>query len=253
MMRRRVVVVSGGGTGIGRATALRFAKDGEAVAILGRRIAMLEQAADEICVRVPRAVVRPRACDVTDPESISDFVAWLGAEFGPHVDVLVNNAGVRADLHASDADLGSLRDDAHAVLAVNLVGAMLVTHALLPALRRPGGRVVYVSSVASYRGGKDIYAASKAGLVGLAYSQAQRLGPEGITVNVVAPGFIPDTEMFAGRLTAGRRAAEAESAAVKRVGTPSEVAHAIAYVASRDAGFVTGEVHHVNGGSTFGR
>jgi 3-oxoacyl-[acyl-carrier protein] reductase len=139
------------------------------------------------------------------------------------------------------------------MLSTNLVGAYLMAHALGPHLRRPGGRIVNISSIAAFRGGGDMYSAAKAGLVGLSYSLAQDLGPEGITVNAVAPGLVLDTEFFADRMTDERRQRTVSQTPAGRPGRPEDVAEAVHYLASDAASFVTGEVLHVNGGWLFGR
>jgi 3-oxoacyl-[acyl-carrier protein] reductase len=243
---RRVVVITGGGTGMGRAMSRSFASDGAEVVILGRRQDVLRDAAAEI-----GEAVRIRQCDVSDPAAIEDFRDWLMGEVSV-VDVLVNNAGGTGNLD-DDFTLAQAAAYATELLAANLVGAYVMTRALLPHMRRPGGRIVNISSIAAFRGGGDMYSAAKAGLVGLTYSLAQELGPEGITVNAIAPGMVLDTEFFGDRMTEERKRRTIAQTPMGRTGTPNDIAAAVRYLASEEASFVTGEVLHVNGGWVFGR
>ena len=247
----RVAIVTGGGTGMGRAMARALAADGDTVVILGRRTNVLEQAAREISMNVP-GPVRWRPCDVSQPEQVGDFVGWLLSEVSPTVDILVNNAGGTGSIER-DATLEEAAAYAWRMLSANLVGAYLMTHALIPHLRRPGGRIVNISSIAAFRGGGDMYSAAKAGMVGLSYSLAQELGPEGITVNAIAPGLVLGTEFFGDRMTEERRQRTVSQTPMARPGSPEDIAEAVRYLASPAASFVTGEVLHVNGGWIFGR
>jgi 3-oxoacyl-[acyl-carrier protein] reductase len=249
---RRTVVVTGGGTGIGRAIATDFAAQGERVIILGRREDVLARSTDEILALGLAGQVLWHSCDVGEPASVAAFRDWLVGTVGSTVDVLVNNAGGTGGV-GDDASLDEAARSAWELLAGNLVGTFLMVHALLPYLRRPGGRIVNISSIAAMRGGGGMYSAAKAGVIGLTYSLAGDLGPEGITVNAVAPGLVLDTEFFGDRMTAERLQRTVDQTPMRRPGRPSDIAAAVRYLASEEASFVAGEVLHVNGGWLFGR
>jgi 3-oxoacyl-[acyl-carrier protein] reductase len=249
----RVVVVSGGGTGIGRAVAARFAADGDQVVIVGRRPAPLEEAAAAL-----GGSVLPVAADLVTPEGAALVAETVGQRYG-RVDVLVANAGGNTDLGADRADLlgrSGLALTAAAWTAnfrANVLTAVLLTEAL-DALLTEGGRVLLLSSIAAYRGsGSGSYGSVKAALHPYAVDLAGALGGRGITVNVVAPGFTDDTEFFAGRMTDERRRTLVGQTLTGRVGTVDDVAATVHWLASPAAGHVTAQVIQVNGGALPGR
>jgi 3-oxoacyl-[acyl-carrier protein] reductase len=250
--RQRIVVVTGGGTGIGRAIAGAFAADGERVVLTGRREEVLAQTAEQLQATTPGGLVAWHRCDVSQAGEVAAFRHWLTSEIGSTVDVLVNNAGGVSTV-AADAPLQDVAAYAWEELGANLVGTYLMVHALLPHLRRPGGRIVNISSIAALRGGGGMYSAAKAGVIGLTYSLAGDLGPDGITVNAIAPGLVPDTGFFGDRMTEERLQRTIAQTPMRRAGQPRDVAAATRYLASDEASFVTGEVLHVNGGWLFGR
>ncbi|MFJ9694318.1 SDR family NAD(P)-dependent oxidoreductase [Kitasatospora sp. NPDC101183] len=247
---RRLAVVSGGGSGIGRAIAARLVADGHRVVVLGRRAAVLERAAQEI-----GGPVTPLPGDLTDPAAVEHLAARI-AELGP-VDVLVNNAGATVTPPEDDS-LAALAGAWRRDLDANLLTAVLLTTALQPHLARPGGRLVVISSAAAQRGGSGphsagSYAAAKAALHGWAFGLARQLGPDGVTVNVLAPGYVQDTEIFGEGWSEDFHARKVADTLVGRAGTPEDVAEAVAYLASPAAGYLTGQVIGLNGGAVLGR
>lgn len=247
----RLVVVSGGATGIGRELAAMFARGGDRVVVLGRRPDRLERARAEIG---PDTVIPIRA-DLTDPAQVAGAATRI-AELGT-VDVLVNNAGAIITPPVDDG-LAALADSWRRDLDTNLISAVLLTNALLDHLTRPGARLVMMSSAAAQRGGAGphsagSYAAAKAGLHAWAFGLARQLGPDGITVNVLAPGYIEDTEIFHGRDDPDFAATKIADTLVGRPGTPADVAAAIRYIASPEAGYLTGQIIGLNGGAVLGR
>jgi 3-oxoacyl-[acyl-carrier protein] reductase len=231
----RSVLVTGGTRGIGLAVAQAFAALGDAVAVTHRGS------------EVPDGLLGIR-CDVTDPAAIEAAYDEAEAAHGP-VEILVANAGITRDgllLRMSD-------DDWQAVIDTNLTGAFrLVRRASKSMLRLRRGRIVLISSVVGMTGsaGQVNYAASKAGLVGLARSVARELGSRAITANVVAPGFV-DTDMTAA-LPDARRDEILGQIPLRRYATPGEVAGVVTWLASDAAAYVTGAVIPVDGGLGMG-
>jgi 3-oxoacyl-[acyl-carrier protein] reductase len=239
----RLAVVSGGGTGIGRATAGMLAGEGYDVIIVGRRAEVL---ADAVKWIGPQASAV--AADVSDPGQIATVAGAVG---GRPLDVLVNNAG--AFLSGDDSTLDDVAARWRATFDSNVLTAVLLTTALRPALRRPGGRIILTSSIAAQRGGGGPYSAAKAALHGYALDLATELGGDGITANVIAPGYVVGSEFFDGRMTPEGHQRRVDASLVKRPGEPADIAEAVRWLAGPGGAFVTGQIINVNGGTVLGR
>ncbi|MEU6356373.1 SDR family oxidoreductase [Streptomyces sp. NPDC047072] len=244
----RNVVISGGGTGIGLAAARVFASGGDRVLLLGRRAEVLEKAG------VPGALTY--AADLSDVASVRGVVSFVEREFGT-VDVLVHSAGGTGQLEPAVSTDDPLEAVAHSWglnFRLNLLTAVLLTEGLKSRLASPGGRVLFVSSIAAYRGsGNGAYGAAKAGLHPYAHDLARELGPRGVTSNVVAPGYIEETEFFGAAIDPARRERLIGDTLNGRAGTPGDVAATIHWLASAGAGHVTSQIVQVNGGAERGR
>ncbi|MFQ6194851.1 beta-ketoacyl-ACP reductase [Streptomyces sp. NPDC000405] len=231
----RSVFITGGNRGIGLAIARTFAAAGDKVAITYRSG---EPPTGFLAVK----------CDITDPEQVEQAYKEIEESHGP-VEVLVANAGVTRD----QLLLRMSEDDFTSVVDANLTGTFRVAkRACKGMLRARKGRVIVISSAVALRGeaGQANYAASKAGLVGFSRSLARELGSRGITVNVVAPG-LTDTAM-SGAVSEEQRAKMLTQIPLGRAGQPEEIAHAVRFLASDDAAYITGAVLPVDGGAGMG-
>ncbi|OEU90164.1 oxidoreductase [Streptomyces abyssalis] len=253
----RVVIVSGGGTGIGRAAARRFAEDGDRVLLVGRREAVLRQTAEELTAEgAVRGGIGTLAADLTGPEGAQRVRDEAGARYG-RVDVLVGSAGGNVKYASGGKEppggLAGVAWQWRSDFESNVLTAVLLAEALTDLLQAPGRRVVLLSSIAAYRGsGTGSYAASKAALHPYVYELAGRLGPHGATVNAVAPGFVEATGFFGGRMPQERREALAAQTVTGRTGTPEDVAETVFWLASPGAAQVTGQIVQINGGARYG-
>lgn len=240
----RDIVITGGGTGIGLATAQEFVKSGDRVTITGRREHVLKEAATRL-----GPLVSWVSFDAADPAAVASALPQLP----DRVDVLVNNAGGNTDFDrdaVTDGDLAGLAAQWRANLDANLLSAVLLTAALEPRLA-DNARIVSMSSIAARRGAGS-YGAAKAALETWTASVAADLGPRGITANVVSPGLTVGSEFFRGRLTSEREQRLIAETRNHRAGTTADVAATIAFLASPAAGHITGQVIHVNGGAYLG-
>jgi 3-oxoacyl-[acyl-carrier protein] reductase len=235
-----VALVTGASRGIGKAIATRLAQDG------ARVVGTATSAAGAEAIG---AYLQPyngvgRVLDVRDPAAIEALVAEVGKSVGP-IGILVNNAGVTRDtllLRMKDEDWTQ-------VLETDLSSVFRLSKAVMPGMMKARhGRIISIGSVVGTMGnaGQANYSAAKAGLIGFSKAMAREIGSRNITVNVVAPGFI-ETDMTKD-LKEESRAALLQQMAVRRLGVPEDIAAAVAFLASAEAGYITGETLHVNGG-----
>jgi 3-oxoacyl-[acyl-carrier protein] reductase len=238
----KVALVTGASRGIGEAIARRLAAEGAEVVCAARTVEALEKVVAEI--RSAGGKASALELDLADPASIDAGVKSVLAGHA-RIDVLVNNAGVAED----NLVMRMSRDAWDRVLATNLTGVFLLTQAVIKAmLRKHYGRIVNITSVVGLMGnaGQANYAASKAGLVGLTKSVARELGSRNITCNAVAPGFIATA--MTDKITEAARESLTGQIPLGRLGTPEDVAAAVAWLASDESSYVTGTVVNVSGG-----
>lgn len=239
----QVAVVTGAGRGIGHAIAVRLANEGARVASVSRTEANAQKTADEINAGRANAA-KAYAVDVADHAAAQKIGAQILEDFG-RVDILVNNAGVTRD----GLSMRMPVEDWDTVLNTNLKGAFNFVQALMrPMIKQRSGRIINISSVSGLIGnaGQANYSASKAGLIGLTKSLARELASRGITVNAVAPGLI-ETDMT-GVLSDEVRQAILQKVPLGKLGEPDDIAAAVAYLASAEAKYITGQVLTVDGG-----
>ncbi len=241
-LKDKIALVTGGSRGIGRAVALALAREGASPVISARSFEAAHLVAEEAKgLGVDALAVK---ADVGRPDEVATLIQACLDHFG-RLDVLVNNAGI-----TRDTLLVRMKDeDWEEVLTVNLSGAFYCTRAALkPMLKQRGGRIINITSVVGVMGnaGQANYVASKAGLIGLTKATAREVASRGITVNAVAPGFI-ETDMTSSLPDELRRAILARIP-LGRFGTPEEVAACVCFLSSEEAGYITGQVIHVNGG-----
>jgi 3-oxoacyl-[acyl-carrier protein] reductase len=238
----RRALVTGAGRGIGHAIALELAKNGVAVACLSKNESSCEGVAQEILKSGGSA--KPFTCDVADPSAIKLSCEKMKQEFGP-IDILVNNAGITAD-----GPFFRMPDEAwNSVVATNLSSVFHFSKILSYRMARSQwGRIINIASVIGLIGnvGQANYAASKAGVLGLTKSLAKEIGSRGITVNAVCPGFIP-TDMT-NKLAPEQKANILKGIPLNRMGSPEEVAYLVAFLASEEAAYITGQSLAIDGG-----
>ena len=247
----RVALVTGAGRSVGLGIARALAAAGAAVAVNDLHPDRAEQAAADIAaLGAAPAIASP--FDVSDHAAVVDGVAAIGRQIGP-VDILVNNAGI-PEHGGAEPFVSSKPESWLPYIELNLLGSMYCVHAVLPAMIERGwGRVIQISSGASSQGlriGVSVYGASKAGIEGLLRHVAVEVGGSGVTVNALALGLMENNAARAAPPALDRMLARIP---VGRLGRDDEVGAAAAWLASEQAGFVTGQVIHLNGGSTFGR
>lgn len=242
----RVALVTGASQGIGRACALKLARDGAAVALCARNQEKLNELQGEIAAAGGNAGAF--AVDVAEEDQIKAAFKAVLAQFGK-IDILVNNAGITRD----QLVMRMKRADWDSVLNTNLTSAYLCTQQVMsPMLKQRWGRIINITSVFGQMGqaGQANYAASKAGLIGLTMAIAREVGSRNITCNAIAPGFI-ETAMTS-VLSDEFKQTAVKMIPLGRVGTPDDVANAVAFLASDEAAYITGHVLNVNGGMLMG-
>ena len=241
-MNRRTALITGASRGIGKACALSIGAAGHRVALTARSRPKLEEVAEEI--RAAGGEPYVLELDLANAASIAEGLKKTSQEFG-RIDVLVNNAGITKDGLA----MRMKQADWQVVLDTNLSAAFYAIQQVLPGMMRERwGRIVNISSVVGEMGnpGQANYAASKAGLIGLTKALAKEVGSRNITINAVAPGFI-ETDMTH-VLPADLKQKMIDETPLKRMGSPEDVAAAVKFLISEEAGFITGHVLDVNGG-----
>ena len=244
MTTARTAVVTGASSGIGEATARALAAD-HRVALVGRRVDALKAIAQELDDAIPYP------CDLADRAAVVELVTALADDLG-QIDVVVNAAGTRPDrlLTTLDFDEAAARFDEQ--LEANLLTTFNVCYAVAPLVRRPGGRIVNIGSIAAQNGGSRAgsagYAAAKAGVHALSLGLSRELAPEGITVNTIAPGFVAGTN-FTGDWADDVVARLVEATPTGKAGHPDDIAAAVLYLASPAAAMVTAQCLAVNGGA----
>ena len=238
----QIALVTGGSQGIGRATALALAEAGADVAVMARSLDKCEAVAEEITALGRRALAVQG--DLGSEGDIKAAVAKVAAELGA-INILVNNAAITRD----GLFLRMKRADWDAVINTNLTGVFLLTQQVLPMMTKARkGRIINLTSVVAQSGnpGQVNYISAKAGIIGFTKAVAREYASRNVTVNAIAPGFIA-TPMTAG-LPEAAKAAMLAQIPLKRPGTDRDVAAAVAFLASDEAGYITGQVLNVNGG-----
>ena len=244
MSEKRVAIVTGASRGIGRAIAHRLAADGRHVVLMARSQGLLDEVEKAITGEGGQAIAM--AVDVGDSAALTTAIESVASELG-RLDILVNNAGITRDgllMRMTDEDFDE-------VIRVNLRSAFVACRAVArPMMRGRFGRIVNIASTSGVVGnaGQVNYAASKAALVGMARSIARELGGKGVTANVIAPGFIETdmTDVLPEEIKKGIISAQA----IRRPGSGDDIAAAVSYVTSDEAGFLTGQLICVDGGLT---
>ena len=247
-MKRHVALVTGAAAGIGAACCVRLAAMGMAIGVLDLDSERCADTVQKIQDAGGEAIAL--GADITDREAVRSAISQLRDHFGP-VTVLVNNAGIPGFQPFLEID-DALWDR---MIRINLTGSYIVTQEALPdMLETQWGRIINISSMAAQSGAKHMahYSAAKAGMIGMTRALAHEFGPSGITVNAIPPRFITGTIMSDASFAASKqpkgREAEVQAGPICREGRPEDIAGTVAWLASEEGGFVTGQVIGVNGG-----
>ena len=240
-----LVVVSGGGSGLGRAAALRLAADGHDVIVAGRRLDALEQTR----AAGPAGAIVPVPADLSSVVGAQAVAAHVAGDGRP-LDGVVAAAGGRGPYGSPDDSLAEIARIWQLAFDLNVMTAVMLVEALVPALRRPGAAIVLFSSLGVWRpSGMGTYAGAKGALHGYTAALAKRLGPDGITANTIAPGFVPDTEFFGeGGVDPSFRESLIAETVIGRAGTPEEISSLVSWLVNGNS-FTTGQVISANGGA----
>lgn len=243
MLEGKIALITGASRGIGRAIALEFAKAGSEVIINFHRS---KEKAEELAMEIEKMGKKAHLApfDVSNPKEVKEAIKDLEERLGT-IHILVNNAGITRD----GLFLRMKEEDWEVVLRTNLFSAFYVTQAVLPLmLKARWGRIINISSVVAYTGnaGQTNYASAKAGLIGFTKALALEVAGRNITVNAIAPGYI-ETDMTE-KLPEKIKEAFLQEIPLKRAGLPEEVAYLALFLASEQAGYITGSVFHINGG-----
>lgn len=244
-LKDKVAIVTGGGQGIGKVTALTFAREGAKVAVADINMTAAQAVADEICAADGQA--KAIFLDVSRAESVEAAVRTVQETYG-RIDVLVNNAGITRDARMQKMT----EEQFDAVINVNLKGVWLCSRAVAPIMiAGGGGSIINAASVVGLYGnfGQTNYVAAKSGVIGMTKTWARELGPNHIRVNAIAPGFTA-TEMIA---TVPEKVLDSvrERTPLRRLGTPEDIANAYLFLASDESSFITGVTLSVDGGLLF--
>jgi 3-oxoacyl-[acyl-carrier protein] reductase len=244
-LKDKVALITGGGQGIGKVTALTFAREGARVAVADINMANAQAVAEEIVRNDGQA--KAVFLDVSRAESVEVAVRTTVEAFG-RIDILVNNAGITRDARMQKMT----EDQFDAVINVNLKGVWLCARAVVPIMiANGGGSIINAASIVGIYGnfGQTNYVAAKSGVIGMTKTWARELGPNHIRVNAIAPGFTV-TEMIA---TVPEKVLESvrERTPLRRLGTPEDIANAYLFLASDEASFITGVTLSVDGGLLF--
>ena len=241
-LENKVGIVTGASRGIGKSIAEELAKSGAKVVCVSRTENAIKEVANNINSNGGEAIAI--TCDISDPASFGELIKTVAGQFGS-VDILVNNAGITKDnliMRMSD-------DDWSAVIDTNLKGAFNGTKAVTrQMMKQRSGRIINISSVVGLTGnaGQANYSASKAGLIGLTKATAKELASRGITANCIAPGYI-ETDMT-NQLSDNIKQALIKQIPLGRIGQGTDIAHAVCFLASDEAGYITGQTLTVDGG-----